>query len=100
MTVQADTTRPHDPVISFLDDDYDDMILIKQGNSANVLYCTTFQKLGLPKLSLEECSSTLINFVEKKYPVVDWVGTVRAYQRVTHQCYGDSLKDRCRGKDR
>ncbi|RDX75251.1 hypothetical protein CR513_44893, partial [Mucuna pruriens] len=42
---------------------------INYKGSTNVLYWDTFQKLGLPESSLEECSSTLIDFLEEQVEI-------------------------------
>ncbi|RDY10405.1 hypothetical protein CR513_05073, partial [Mucuna pruriens] len=44
-------------------------VLIDQGSSTNVLYWSTFQKLGLPTSSLEECSETLFRFIGERVEI-------------------------------
>ncbi|RDX68272.1 hypothetical protein CR513_52763, partial [Mucuna pruriens] len=44
-------------------------VLIDQGSSANILYWSTYKKLGLPSNSLEECSGTLYGFTGEQVPI-------------------------------
>ncbi|RDX60416.1 hypothetical protein CR513_61443, partial [Mucuna pruriens] len=83
MAIKTGTTQARDPFISFSNKDYKGMsphqddpmvisivaieykiekVLLDQGSSANILYWNTFWKLQLPKLQLEDCPSTLIEF--------------------------------------
>ncbi|RDX83291.1 hypothetical protein CR513_35803, partial [Mucuna pruriens] len=41
-------------------------VLVDQGNSANVLFWSAFQKLGFSDSSLEECLGTLIGFTGRR----------------------------------
>ncbi|RDY01175.1 hypothetical protein CR513_15538, partial [Mucuna pruriens] len=80
MAMQVYAPRSRDPIISFLDEGYEDMlplqddpmvisiivadykvesVLVNQGSSAN----STFQKLELLIPNLAKCSSTLFGFV-------------------------------------
>ncbi|RDX77902.1 hypothetical protein CR513_41904, partial [Mucuna pruriens] len=50
-------------VISVVTTEYKvESVLIDQGSSANILYWSTYKKLGLPSASLEVCSGTLYGF--------------------------------------
>ncbi|RDX98181.1 hypothetical protein CR513_18954, partial [Mucuna pruriens] len=61
--------------MSFLDDDYEGMLQYQDDpivifrSLANMLYWATFQRLGLLKSSMEECSSTLIGFTSKQVEI-------------------------------
>ncbi|RDX80480.1 hypothetical protein CR513_38961, partial [Mucuna pruriens] len=108
--------QPHQDdlmVISIVADDYKvERVLVDQGSSTNVLFWTTFQKLGKTEEELEARSGTLISFAGEqvraivstlhlymKYPVAGQVGTIRADQQTTRQCYKASLKIRSQRED-
>ncbi|RDX86489.1 hypothetical protein CR513_32165, partial [Mucuna pruriens] len=86
MNVQNDGGHPEDPFISFSKVDYkgvqphqdDSMVisvvaadykvervLVDQGSSVDVLFWTTFQKLGKMEEELEACPGTFIDFAEE-----------------------------------
>ncbi|RDX75242.1 hypothetical protein CR513_44908, partial [Mucuna pruriens] len=76
ITIQANTTHPHDSVISFSDDDYDDMlsrqddlmvilVVVVEYKVERVLVDHRSSKLGLLESSLRECSGMLIGFARE-----------------------------------
>ncbi|RDX95256.1 hypothetical protein CR513_22254, partial [Mucuna pruriens] len=71
-------TSPHqdDPMVILLIVTYYkiERVLIDQGSFANVLYWSTFQKLGLSISSLEECSRILFGFAREH---VEKMGTMK-----------------------
>ncbi|RDX68883.1 Retrovirus-related Pol polyprotein from transposon 17.6, partial [Mucuna pruriens] len=44
-------------------------VLIDQGGSANILYWSTYKKLGLPSTNLDECSGMLYGFTGNQVPI-------------------------------
>ncbi|RDY13968.1 hypothetical protein CR513_01031, partial [Mucuna pruriens] len=57
-------------VISLMATNYKvDRVLVDQGSSVNILFLTTFQKLGMKKEDLESCLGTLIGFAGERVKI-------------------------------
>ncbi|RDX72504.1 hypothetical protein CR513_48002, partial [Mucuna pruriens] len=44
-------------------------VLVDQGSSANILYWSTYEKLGLPEANLVKCVGTLYGFSGERVPI-------------------------------
>ncbi|RDX71898.1 hypothetical protein CR513_48697, partial [Mucuna pruriens] len=74
-------------VISVITTEYKiERVLIDQGNFANILYWSTYRKLGLLLASLEECSGTLYEFVGEQVPIKEVIELETTFGEGNHAC--------------